>query len=182
MKKKRTFWKNYRCELFYGVLNLLILKLKYLGKLEQYHCCWCLGSLRRQGISHYGIVCVKQVCPCLPWRKFSYRDHFVNVPSQWETTLQCNVVSHWLGAFTKCSLELPVPSQCWEMIERANIFYASWNIFSTKRAKLRCQWSMSQLGVESMHELLGHQQLAALGHTSFSIFWNHKAINLIKSH
>ena len=27
----------------------------------------------------------------------------VHAPSQWETTLQCNVVSHWLGAFTKWS-------------------------------------------------------------------------------
>ena len=32
------------------------------------------------------------------------RDHFVNVLSQWETTLHCNVVSHWLGAYTKWSL------------------------------------------------------------------------------
>ena len=29
---------------------------------------------------------------------------FLYVPSQWETTLQCNVVSLWLGAFTKWSL------------------------------------------------------------------------------
>ena len=29
------------------------------------------------------------------------RDHFVSAPSQWETTLHCNVVSHWLGAYTK---------------------------------------------------------------------------------
>ena len=34
------------------------------------------------------------------------RDHFVNAPSQWEATLQCNVVSHWLGAFTKWSLKM----------------------------------------------------------------------------
>ena len=27
-------------------------------------------------------------------------DHFVYAPSQWETTLHCNVVSHWLGANT----------------------------------------------------------------------------------
>ena len=33
-----------------------------------------------------------------------HSDHFVYVPSQWETTLQCNVVSHWLGACTKWSL------------------------------------------------------------------------------
>ena len=28
----------------------------------------------------------------------------MNAPSQWETTLHCNVVSHWLGAYTKWSL------------------------------------------------------------------------------
>ena len=33
-----------------------------------------------------------------------HRDHSVHVPSQWETTLHCNVVSHWLGAYTKSSL------------------------------------------------------------------------------
>ena len=31
-------------------------------------------------------------------------DLSVYVPSQWETTLQCNVVSHWLGTYTKLSL------------------------------------------------------------------------------
>ena len=30
-------------------------------------------------------------------------------PNQWETTLQCNVVSHWLGTFTKWSLLLLAP-------------------------------------------------------------------------
>ena len=35
-----------------------------------------------------------------------YRHRFVNAPSQWETTLQCNVVSHWLCAFTKLTLHL----------------------------------------------------------------------------
>ena len=37
---------------------------------------------------------------------YSCRDHFVNAPCQWETTLHCNVVSHWPGAYTKWSLEL----------------------------------------------------------------------------
>ena len=32
------------------------------------------------------------------------RDHIVHAPSQWEATLQCNVVSHWLGACTGWSL------------------------------------------------------------------------------
>ena len=29
------------------------------------------------------------------------RGHFVNAPSQWEMTLHCNVVSHWLGVYTQ---------------------------------------------------------------------------------
>ena len=33
-----------------------------------------------------------------------YRDHFVYAPSQWQTILHCNVVCHWLGAYTKRSL------------------------------------------------------------------------------
>ena len=33
-----------------------------------------------------------------------HRDQSVYVPSQWETTLYFNVVSHWLGAYTKWSL------------------------------------------------------------------------------
>ena len=33
-----------------------------------------------------------------------FRDHFVYAPSQWETALQCNIVSHWLGAYSKWSL------------------------------------------------------------------------------
>ena len=32
------------------------------------------------------------------------RDHFVYAPSQRETTLHCNVVSHWLGTYTKMIL------------------------------------------------------------------------------
>ena len=35
------------------------------------------------------------------------RDPFVNVPIQWEMTLQCNAVSHWLGTFTKWPLRYP---------------------------------------------------------------------------
>ena len=31
------------------------------------------------------------------------RHHFVHAPCQWEMTLQSNIVSHWLGAYTKWS-------------------------------------------------------------------------------
>ena len=38
------------------------------------------------------------------------RDHFEYAPSQWETTLQRNVVFHWLGTYTKWSLSEAVMS------------------------------------------------------------------------
>ena len=40
------------------------------------------------------------------WQRFAcfvvviFRDHFVYAASQWETTLHCNVIYHWLGAYT----------------------------------------------------------------------------------
>ena len=65
----------------------------------------------------------------------AYRDLFVHAPSQWETTLHCNVVSHWLGAYTKWSLLCKDPpasllqtapgwSSNWRTCE--NISWASW--------------------------------------------------------
>ena len=41
-------------------------------------------------------------------------DHFVYAPSQSETTLHCNVISHWLAAYTKWSL------QCYQKCEVLN--------------------------------------------------------------
>ena len=35
------------------------------------------------------------------------REYSVHAPSQWETTLHRNVVSHWLGAFTEWSMQMP---------------------------------------------------------------------------
>ena len=37
-------------------------------------------------------------------RRRGIRDHSVHAPIQWEATLHCNVVSHWLGACTDWSL------------------------------------------------------------------------------
>ena len=44
-----------------------------------------------------------------------WRDHFMHAPSQWETTLRCNVVSHWLGACTEGSLHMRVGPQSWNI-------------------------------------------------------------------
>ena len=32
------------------------------------------------------------------------RDQFVNAPNKWETMLQCNILYHWLGGYTKYHL------------------------------------------------------------------------------
>ena len=56
------------------------------------------------------------------------RDHFVHAPSQWETVLHCNIISPWLGKYTKWFLVIMlvfkadsrfVPSQ-WEMVLLCN--------------------------------------------------------------
>ena len=39
-------------------------------------------------------------------------DHFVYSPSQWEKTLQCNVISHWLDAYSKWSLSMKISQNC----------------------------------------------------------------------
>ena len=36
----------------------------------------------------------------------SCRDHFVYAPSHWEMALQCNAISHWLGAYTEWSVNI----------------------------------------------------------------------------
>ena len=58
------------------------------------------------------VQCNSDIIPAIWQLKYSthplwygnFRDHFVYVPSQWETMLHCNVGSHWLGACTKWSL------------------------------------------------------------------------------
>ena len=39
----------------------------------------------------------------LPHVYLDHRGNFVYAPRQWESRLQCNVVSHWLSAFTEWS-------------------------------------------------------------------------------
>ena len=54
------------------------------------------GALWDMEQQHYGICEIGLLIE-------QCRDHFINAPSQIETTLHCNVVSHWLGPFTKRS-------------------------------------------------------------------------------
>ena len=47
-----------------------------------------------------------QPLSCFPYQLIqnNSRDHFLYAPSQSETTLRCNAVSHWLSAYTTWSL------------------------------------------------------------------------------
>ena len=47
-----------------------------------------------RGIAHSTTKKTRRTC----------RDHFVYTPSLWETTLQCSLIPHWLGAYIKWSL------------------------------------------------------------------------------
>ena len=51
---------------------------------------------------------------------YGCRDHFVYAANQWETTSHCNVVSHWLEAYTKWSL--PVVDWHWGKDGNLGIF------------------------------------------------------------
>ena len=52
---------------------------------------------------------VSQVTNC-PWYEPHVTGNIVYVPSQWAMMLHCNVVSHWLGAYTKWSGKLCDPA------------------------------------------------------------------------
>ena len=50
------------------------------------------------------------------------RVHFVHAPSQWETTLHCNVVSHWLGTYTEwsCAITCKMLQSCDLLLDCGN--------------------------------------------------------------
>ena len=58
-------------------------------------CIWSLGNRR----FHLQIPYLQMSCRDLAKMVGYHRDHFVYTSSQWEMMLQCNVVSHWLGAY-----------------------------------------------------------------------------------
>ena len=49
-----------------------------------------------------------------------HRDYFMCAPSQWEMMLQCDVVSHWMGAWRKWSLQYRTTKQIISSDDRMN--------------------------------------------------------------
>ena len=54
-------------------------------------------------VSHQYAQCWALVLYMIDWAE-NCRDHFLYAPSQWETRLQCNVISHWLGTYITWTL------------------------------------------------------------------------------
>ena len=76
------------------------------------------------------VLLIHGPCGKLHWKM--HRDPFVKAPSQWGMTLHCNVISHWLGAFTKWSLmHGEVKSthfRNWCDSAKCNIYVPHWNL------------------------------------------------------
>ena len=51
--------------------------------------------VQRWTLNRFGEIFMKVIC----WRTCKGRDQSSYAPSQWETSLHCNDVSHWLGAY-----------------------------------------------------------------------------------
>ena len=65
-------------------------------------------------------------------------DQFVYVSSQWETTLQCNVISHWLATYMEwslCSDHFVYASNQWKTMLQCNVMsnwlaaYTEWSLY-----------------------------------------------------
>ena len=92
-----------------------------------------------------------------PWQCSIYinywcviRGHFVYAPDQWETMLHCNVVSHWLGAYTKWSLEMmlmqafnPMDVQFW--LEYVHLSMSAVNISILYSDAILVLWCLKSL-------------------------------------
>ena len=66
------------------------------------NCTWCnkvfhrsIGTLQMVSLWNLGLDTISLK---------PFKDHSVYAPNQWDMTLHCNFVSHWVGAYTKWSL------------------------------------------------------------------------------
>ena len=71
--------------IFWWYDNCLTLNVRGLSLIDQYHGCWCPGSLRRQDISTHDIEYVLYVCSCPTWGRIST----TCVMSMWRNDMKC---------------------------------------------------------------------------------------------
>ena len=87
-----------------------VLKQKWPQRLWKYDCYYVCHGIKLIRVNHWrhlwqqrhtdtGTEC------CIKYRSYIIRDDSRLAPSQWETSLQSNVVSHWLGANLESALQ-----------------------------------------------------------------------------
>ena len=69
---------------------------------------YCIGEARmtkkRRGQADPLALSVAELARATSVVRHQSRDHYVHALSQWETAFHCNVVSHWLGAYTEWNI------------------------------------------------------------------------------
>ena len=106
-------------------------------------------KLRKKMYLYLYLYLIKRIWP-QPWYMYIYRADSGFVPSQWETLLLCNDVSHWLGASLESALY--IFACCYRVIQYIECFnisnkiteiilnivwkYATWSI---------CFWTFSSV-------------------------------------
>ena len=147
------------------------------------------GSVTRKMFSFDDVMICLGVWACpvqyIIWTQFeSFRDHFVNAPSQWKTTLHCNVVSHWSGAYTKWSMCFY--SSCINLVNllmmcclRTCIFCIY--VFLNDLLMMRCFWqrrssSMNALSVCPSVRLSVYLSVRQTFFTIFLSLYHHKIV------
>ena len=103
------------------------------------HVYWFIGSVKEH---HFNVL---------------LRDNFVYVPSQWETTLQYNVVSHWLGACSEWSPDAALASWSTMVVWSLGMQHAprpgATGITTSNRGNHACRTTMPHL---KMYTLVYH--------------------------
>ena len=101
--------------------------------------------------------------------------HFDYAPSQWETTLLCNVVSHWLGAYTDWSLlrhsqSKPILLTCRDLPHCSSVHfdYAPSQWETTLQSNVVSHW----LGAYTDRFLLRHSQCISLFYSPAGIYYS----------
>ena len=106
--------------------------------LSQHHDCLSPVKVREKDISYSDIGLILLECSHCN----TSRNQSRHAPSQWETSLQCNDVSHWLGAYLNWSLH----QKCWSTTHIVEWFQTYLRIWLCKDRYFHWIWSSRDAG------------------------------------
>ena len=137
------------------------------------HCIWTMHNVSRVHVFRGVKWAITYVISLTNRNKSGYG------LSKWETTLQCNVVSHWLSPYPKCFLHGPLnwlvvvnwwPMRLAKKSTHASRYYPSvwlvWWLLCTVRAIM---WKGSSQGSMTIYAIPSHQKLTSCTCSIYSI-------------